>query len=76
MKWFAMTLSGFRWGPLAVCRAAADREMGWVQLRLSTLRQSIDIYITPTGFIRLGTIEKSSDAWAIDSKEGLPPWST
>lgn len=51
---------GFTWGPLKVQRLVSDEtETGyWVVLGLSTPREEVQIYVTPTGLIRVGEVKK------------------
>jgi len=54
------TVYGFVWGPVAVQRIVSDPKWGFV-LRVDTLRQSVQLRITPSGLIR------------IEGAEGCPP---
>jgi hypothetical protein len=50
---------GFVWGPVAVERWASDEE-GSVILGLTTKKETLEIRVTPTGLIRVGTPVKTS----------------
>ena len=49
------TPNGFAWGPLEVICEASHASTG-VYRALDTLRERLDIRVTPRGFIRLGIV--------------------
>jgi hypothetical protein len=58
--YFSEDRYGFTWGALTVERLVSDEtETGHrVVLGLKTPREQVDIYVTPTGLIRVGKIRK------------------
>lgn len=51
------TIYGFRWGPVTISRLYSDPKYG-VWIGISTPRQEIAIRATPTGLLRVGTVNK------------------
>ena len=50
-----ITQYGFKWGPAHVQRLCSDKKWG-VMMTIRTLKQTLDIRITPSGLIRLEPI--------------------
>lgn len=47
------TMFGFEWGSALVERCFSDKKKGWVTLLLNTKKESLQIYVTRTGKIRI-----------------------
>lgn len=54
------TQTGFEWGPCKINRWFSDPKKGWITLGLTTKRypRGVQIYVTPTGYIRVSTDKK------------------
>ena len=44
---------GFQYGAAEVTRLCSDEKIGWITLGIRTPKQSIQIYVTKTGKIRV-----------------------
>jgi len=70
---------GFEWGAATITRLSADDKAGWVILGLSTPKETMQLYVTKTGKVRVfseGAGEwqkpKEKDAGEISKKSGEP----
>ena len=52
---------GFRYGAAKVTRMCSDEKKGWITLVVETPKQSIQIYVTKTGKIR---VSDADGEWA------------
>ena len=50
---FANTQYGFDYGAASITRAMSDEKKGWVILIVDTPKQSIQVYVTKTGKVRV-----------------------
>lgn len=57
MTHYAETSYGFEYGAAKIERTMPDDKFG-VVITISTPRELVDIRVTPTGFIRVGTVAK------------------
>jgi hypothetical protein len=57
---------GFQWGAAKVTRLFSDDRKGWVVVGIETPKQSIQVYVTKTGKIR---INDSDGEWIRPQKE-------
>lgn len=55
----AETRFGFRWGPVRVDRFWSDKR--GVMLGILTDRGCVQVFVTPTGFVRVGKMDKRHD---------------
>jgi hypothetical protein len=44
---------GFEYGPAIVTRISSDDKKGWVVISVETPKQSIQVYVTKTGKVRV-----------------------
>lgn len=51
MTHFIQTQYGFEWGPLTVERHISDR--GYVIMGLKTAKCNFDVYVTPSGMVKV-----------------------
>ena len=51
MEHFKQTKYGFEWGPMSIERHIHHK--GMVVLGLKTKRCNFDVYVTPTGFVKI-----------------------
>ena len=58
--YFRETEYGFDYGAAKVTRCCSDEKKGWVTLQIETPKQSIQVYVTKSGKIR---IHDSSGEW-------------
>ena len=57
---FTFTRYGFEWGPCRVSRLVSDPKFG-VVLEVKGKRESVEIRVTPGGFLRIDTIKAPVD---------------
>lgn len=50
---FAELSYGFQYGAAKVTRVCSDDKKGWITLEIATPKQSIQVYVTKTGKIRI-----------------------
>lgn len=48
-----LTQYGFEFGAAEVTRCASDEKKGWVVVRITTPKETLHIYVTKTGKIRV-----------------------
>ena len=57
-----LTRYGFEFGPARVSRYTEDKD-GSVCFGVTTPKQRLDIFVTPTGLIRVGEVENDKGAF-------------
>lgn len=54
---------GFKFGPVAVERWCSDDKKGWVLLGVKSEKQTLQLYVTKTGKIRVFTSGEGGKEW-------------